>query len=61
MVVPVSVAGSADPAVLGRCRVQLPECVREAVLGDQSAVEVVLERGEERVPGIRPAAGSARQ
>jgi hypothetical protein len=52
MVVPVPVAGSPDPAVLGRCRVQMPECVGETVLCAERALEVVLEGDEERV--VRP-------
>ena len=50
MVVSVPVAGAPDPAVLRRVRVLVAECVREAVLGVEDAVEVVLERREERVP-----------
>ena len=51
MVVAVSVAGSADPAVLGLVRVQVPEGVGEAVGVGECLVEAVLERREERVAG----------
>ena len=52
MVIAVTIAGPADPAVLGRVRVEAPECVGEAVVACESLVEVVLEWGEERVPGL---------
>ncbi len=54
MVVAVPVAGPADPAVLGSFRVKAPERVGKTVRVGESPVEVVLERGEERVPGLVP-------
>ena len=52
VVVPVAVSGPADPAVLGVVRVQVPERVGQAVRAGEGLVEVVLERGEERVAGL---------
>ena len=45
MIVAVTVAGPADPAVLGFFRVEVPECVGEAVGAGEGLVEVVLEGG----------------
>jgi hypothetical protein len=52
VVVAVAVAGPADPAVLGGVGVEVPERVGEAVGVGEGLVEVVLERREERVPGL---------
>src|SRR5580698_7812195 len=51
VVIPVAVADPAEPAVFGLVRVQVAEHVSQPLRLGQGAVEVVLERGEERVAG----------
>jgi hypothetical protein len=55
VVVAVSVACPADPAVLSLIGVQVPEGVGEVMFSDEGTVEVVFERGEEGV--VRLVAG----